>query len=135
MCKELGRLAQGYKHYVSGTNTIFFLTPAQIKLIPKDRVITYAKIVVDHRPQKEDPYRVRITVGGNLIEYPGEVYTPTADLITAKILWNSVLSTSGARFCGFDLKNFYLETPMSRYEYMKIPIELIPIEFIQEYNL
>jgi hypothetical protein len=25
--------------------------------------------VVDYRPQKEDPYRIRITAGGNLINY------------------------------------------------------------------
>ena len=31
-----------------------------IKNIPKDRVVTYARIVVDYRPQKADPTRVRI---------------------------------------------------------------------------
>jgi hypothetical protein len=37
-------------------------------------------------------------VGGNLIDYPGEVATRTVDLTLAKILWNSVLSTPGAKF-------------------------------------
>ena len=68
----------------------------EIKRIPKDRTVTYARIVVDYRPQKEDPNRVRITVGGNLIDYPGELTTRTADLTTAKLLWNSTLSTPGA---------------------------------------
>ena len=31
-----------------------------IKNIPKDRVVTYAIIVVDYRPQKPDPNRARI---------------------------------------------------------------------------
>jgi hypothetical protein len=31
---------------------------------------------------------VRITSGGNLIDYPGELTTRTADLTTSKILWN-----------------------------------------------
>jgi hypothetical protein len=67
MCKELGRLAQGYGNK-EGTNTIFFMTIEEIKQIPKDRTVTYACIVVDYRPQKNDPNRVRITVGGNLIQ-------------------------------------------------------------------
>ena len=36
----------------------------EIKNIPKDRVVTYARIVVDYREQKKDPNRVRITAGG-----------------------------------------------------------------------
>ena len=68
-CKEIGRLAQGYKE-TRGTDTIQFMTIEEIHLIPKDRTVTYSRIVVDFRPQKKDPYRVRITAGGNLITYP-----------------------------------------------------------------
>eukprot|EP00957_Ditylum_brightwellii_P061076 4635204-Ditylum_brightwellii.AAC.1 len=68
----------------------------QIKTIPDNRIVTYARIVVDHCPQKKDPNRVWITVGGNLINYPGDVATSTVDLITTKLLWNCVLSTPGA---------------------------------------
>eukprot|EP00957_Ditylum_brightwellii_P103372 7877546-Ditylum_brightwellii.AAC.1 len=58
-------------------------------------MVTCARIGVDYCPQKKDPNRVQITVGGNLINYPGDVATNTADLITTKLLWNSVLSTPG----------------------------------------
>jgi len=34
-----------------------------------------------------------------------------------------------------DLKNFYLNTPMDRYEYMGIPITIIPDSIIAHYNL
>jgi hypothetical protein len=95
MYKELGRLAQGFDDK-AGTNTVFFMTKDEIKQIPRDRTVTYARIVVDYCPQKDDPNRVRITVGGNLIEYPGELTTRTADLTTSKILWNSTISTPGA---------------------------------------
>ena len=44
-----------------------FLDLEIIKNIPKDRVVTYAGIVVDYRLQKADPNRVRISAGGNLI--------------------------------------------------------------------
>jgi len=34
-----------------------------------------------------------------------------------------------------DVKNFYLGTPMDTFEYMRIPIKLIPQEIIDQYNL
>ena len=34
-----------------------------------------------------------------------------------------------------DIKNMYLATPMDRYEYMRMPINLIPKNIIQQYNL
>ncbi len=134
MCIELGRLAQGFE-YTKGTNTIRFLNHREIKEIPGDRTVTYARIVVDYRPQKEDPNRVRITVGGNLIDYPYELTTRTVELTTSKILWNSVISTPNAKYITADAKNFYLETPMERFEYMRMPIKLIPQEIIDLYDL
>jgi hypothetical protein len=134
MCKELGRLAQGWDGS-NGTDTIFFMSHDEIKKIPRDRTVTYARIVVDYRPQKDDPNQVQITVGGNLINYPGELTTRTADLTTAKILWNSTISTPGARFACADIENMYLQTPMSRYEYMQIRADLIPAAFKDAYSL
>eukprot|EP00970_Alexandrium_tamarense_P017799 scaffold11398_cov137-Alexandrium_tamarense.AAC.1 len=134
--KEIGSLAQGDDLTgTKGTDTIVFLDRIGIKNIPKDRVITYARIVVDYRPQKEDPNRVRITAGGNLINYPGELTTRTADLTTAKLMWNSVISTDNARYACYDVKNFYLGTPLDRYEYMRIPLHLIPQHIIDQYDL
>ena len=77
MCVELGRLAQGYQD-IPGTNTIKFMTHEEIKSIPTDRTVTYAPIVVDYCAHKDDPKRVRMIVGGNLIKYPGELTTRTA---------------------------------------------------------
>ena len=107
----------------------------EIANIPKDRVVTYARVVVDFRPQKDDPNRVRITVGGNLIKYPGELTTRTADLTTSKLLWNSVISTDDARFAALDVGNFYLETPLERYEYIRLPLKHFPQHTIDQYNL
>jgi hypothetical protein len=135
MTKELARLSQGIDGLTEGFNTVFSLSHKEIKNIPADCINTYACIIVDYRPQKTDPNRVHITVGGNLISYPGEVTTRTADMITSKILWNSVLSTPGACYCCADVKKFYLETPMERFEYMRIPARLIPDTFLDAYNL
>ena len=76
-----------------------------------------------------------MTASGNLIKCPGDLTTRTADLTTSKLLWNSVLSTEGAKNMGLDVGNFYLETPMERYEYMKMPIALFPKHTIEQYNL
>ena len=134
--KEFGNIAQGdNKTGEEGTNCVFVMTPAQVRAIPKDRTVTYARIVVDFRPQKKDPNRVRITAGGNLLTYPGELTTRTADLTTSKILWNSVLSTNDARFMGIDVKSFYLCTPLDRYEYMKIPLSIFPRHTREQYTM
>ena len=79
--------------------------------------------------------RTRITLGGNLVNYPGNVGTPTANMLLFKILINSVISTPGAKFLTIDLANFYLNTPMKRYDYVKLHLCDIPDEIIQEYKL
>ncbi len=37
-----------------GTNTIFYLLHDEIRCIPKDRIVMYARIIINHRPQKDD---------------------------------------------------------------------------------
>ena len=54
--KELGGLAQSDETAgTKGTNIIVFIVHDGIRAIPKYRIITYACIVVDHRPQKKTP--------------------------------------------------------------------------------
>ena len=102
--KEWGGLAQDdNKTGAKGTNSLFVMSHEEIRNIPSDRTITYGRIVVDYRAQKADPNRVWITAGGKLIDNLGELTTRTADLTTAKILWNSVLSTERAKFMCLDI--------------------------------
>ena len=112
------------------------MTHKQIaKMRAKGKKPTYARVVVDFCPQKEYPNRVRITAGGNIIKYAGELTTRTADLKTANMLWNSVISTEGAKCMGLDIGDFYLETPMEEYEYMIMPLHLFPQHTIDQYKL
>jgi hypothetical protein len=131
MSKELHGLAQGCHSVTKGTNTILFLSHADICLIPKDRTVTYACIVIDHRPQKDDPNHVQITVEGNLINYLFELTACTADMVSSKILWNSVISNPDARFARANIKNKYLKTLLDKFEYMKMPIALLPMDIIE----
>ena len=114
-----------YATMAPGTNTIFFIP---VSAIPKGRRATYLRIVCAHQPEKTVPHHVRWTVGGDRVEYTGNVSTKTADLITAKLLFNSVISTPGACCMIGDLKDFYLGTPMqlADYAYMRIPVAVLP---------
>jgi len=129
---ELGRLADGVSNRVKGTNTIKFIPKS---LVPQGRKVTYGRIVVDFRPNKSEPNRTRLTVGGDRIDYPGVVRTDTADMMTAKLLLNSVVSTPRARCCILDVKDFYLNNKLPRYEFMRIAYKLIPDEIKKQYNL
>jgi hypothetical protein len=84
---------------------------------------------------KKDKYRTCITMGGNLVNYPGDCRTPAADLITVKLLPNSIISMPHSKFMTLDLKDFYLMTPIKRYEYFHMDIELFLKDIINQYNL
>jgi hypothetical protein len=135
--KDFGGIAQGdNKTGQKGTNSMFVMKHNEIKKTYLDKQkFTYAKVVVDHRPQKEDPNHIRITAGGNLIKYKGDVSTRTAHLCTSKLLWNSVLSTVDAKFMCLDIKNFYLTAALDYFEYMRMPLELFPTWIRQQYDL
>ena len=77
------------------------------------------------RPQKAETHRTRLTVGGKLIDFPSDVTTPTADIITDKLIFNILLSTKNAKLICADIVNFYINNPMNRYEYMKLPLDII----------
>ena len=74
-------------------------------------------------------------VGGDRVHYPGDAGTPTADLLTVKLLINSIVSTPGAKFFTMDIKDFYLNTPMTRFEYMRLRLADIPEDVITHYQL
>ena len=58
------------------------------------------------RPEKKEQNRTRFTVGGDRINYPGDVATPTAEMLVAKMVFNSVIPTKGAKFMTMDISNF-----------------------------
>ncbi len=82
------------------------------------KFFTFANPVVGYQPQKDDPNRIQITAMGNLITYDGELSVRTANVNTAKLHWNSVVSTPNARYMCLDTKNFYLTTALEYFEYV-----------------
>ena len=134
LSNEWGRLAQGNKHGVVATNTILFITKDEI---PQGRDITYASFVCDYRPLKSEPFRIRIVAGGDCLSYGEDSGSPATDLLETKLLLNSTISDAdrGARFMSSDLKDYFLGSPMSRPEYMKVHISKFPEDIILQYNL
>jgi hypothetical protein len=116
-------------------DTIFF--------IPKDKVlqarakdVTYSLITCLIRPEKtNEKNQTRLVAEGDRVHYPFNAGTPTANLLTDKLLINSMISTPRARFFTMDIKNFYLCTPMMRYEYMQLKLSDMPDNVITHYHL
>ena len=75
-----------------------------------------------------------VTIGGNNLDYLGLKATNMASLTTLKLLPNSVISTLNSRFMEMDIK-YEIGTPIARYEYMRMPMDLIPDKVIKQYNL
>jgi len=132
---EFRRLANGVDGRIKNpTNSIKFICKVDI---PKDhrKDVTYGQFVCSVIPEKKEKNRTRFTVGGDRIIYPGEVAIPTADMLVAKLLFNSVVSTKRARCMTMDISNFYLMTPLNRPEFIRMKMTDIPDESIDEYKL
>jgi hypothetical protein len=64
----------------------------------------------------------------------GNVSTPMVKMMTVEMHLNSMILTKGARYCTFDLKDFYLK-PMEQLEYMRMKLSDLPQEFVDLYYL
>ena len=117
-----------------GTNTIFFIDKSEIPA-NKWKDVAHSRIVCNVRPQKEEVNRTRLTFGGNNLSVDYDCGTPTADLLTVKLLLNSVISTPGAKFMTLDIKDFYLNTPMDSPEFLRMKLDHFPQDVIDHYGL
>ena len=86
-------------------------------------------------------YRVRGTIGGDKINYPGEVSAQTADMDAVKILLQAVLhdkyigKLAHTEFITLDIKDYYLGAPLERAEYVRIHTKFIPEKTMIKYDL
>lgn len=89
--------------------------------------------------QKRDPsgnitYRIRGTAGGDRINYDGPTAAFTAAMPAIKLLIHSVISDN-AHWMTIDIKDYYLNTPLLRPEYVRIPLRFIPSATITLHSL
>ena len=78
--------------------------------------------------------RIRGTAGGDRITYPGSVTSHAAELETFKTLINAMISED-ALWSTADITDFYLNTPLARYEYIIIKRKQLPQKTIDKYKL
>jgi hypothetical protein len=79
-------------------------------------------------------YRIRGTIGGDRINYPGRTAANTAAMPVVKILLQSVVSED-KEWLTIDLKDYYLGTSLPRSEYIRISLRFISPEVISKYDL
>jgi hypothetical protein len=135
LANKFGRLANGIGGRIKNpTNTINFIYQHEV---PKEQKqdITYGQFVCTVRSGKAEPNQTLFTVKGDRINYPGKVATPTAEMLVTKVLFNSIISTKGARFMTMDISNFYLMTPLHQPEFIQMKLSSIPDKVIEEYKL
>ena len=65
----------------TGNNNLFYIPKSKV---PVGWKVTYANAVCDFRPLKLDKYRVRLTVGGDKLQYPHDTGSPVASLLETK---------------------------------------------------
>ena len=100
ICNELGRLSQGCQtHAVTGT--IYFILHRDK---PKYIIATYVRAVCDIIPKKTETHIIRLTAGGNIIDYPGQVSAPTSDLNTMKLHINRSISNIKSQYMCIDVE-------------------------------
>jgi hypothetical protein len=73
-------------------------------------------------------------VGGDRLDYSGDVATSTANITTFKFLINSTLSTTDAAMMMMYIENYYSGTPLPRYEYMRMLLSRFLEEIVNKYN-
>jgi hypothetical protein len=118
---------------IEGTSTIF---PIRKSHIPKGYRATYVNHVCDIRPNKAEKNRVRITAGGDQLDFPDDPTYPVVAMIDSKIHINSTIFDAkrrGARYMSLDIKSFYLGTPLEYYQYLCILASMTPQEIFDEY--
>jgi hypothetical protein len=103
--------------------------------MPTDRTAAYYNPQLKIKMKADGPqYRVRGTIGGDKVHYPGDTTAYTAHLETIRVMLNAIVSED-AEFCTADIKDFYLGTPLDRKEYMRIPLKHIPLDIQERYNI
>jgi hypothetical protein len=78
--------------------------------------------------------RVRGTIGGDRVNYPGATATHTASLEVVRALLNSTLCDD-AEWSAADIADYYLNTPLLRPEYMRMTRRQISPIIMAEYDL
>lgn len=91
-------------------------------------------MVATLQPHKTEKHRISLSVGNNPIDYPTFVITATTEMQIVNLHINSVISDDKGSYPVSNIELFYLGTPMTRFEYMRIPVKYLPNNIMKQYN-
>ena len=97
LANDLGKLAQGVGTRMPKRNSIIRFVAH--KTVPQNKKVAYSHLVAELRSHKKEVHRVRVTVGGDRLNYSGINAAQTASLTTTKCLINSTHSTKTKNLC------------------------------------
>ena len=127
---KFGCLFQGFGT-TEGMDVLDWIHRGQV---PHNKKVTYSCYIVNIRPEKLEIHFLRITAGGDRLDYHVNVSTHTASMEPIKTHWNSVVSTPHARYCTGVISNMYLCSTLGDAEYVQFPVHLIPPNIIAHYK-
>ena len=94
-------------------------------------------MICDYCSLIQEKYRVCLTVDGDKLDFDHDATSPAALLIETNLLSDSVILDSGrgARLMALGIKDFFLQTIMEEYEYLKIYSKYFSDKMKLKYNL
>ena len=111
LANEFSHLVQGVGHLwqetekFRGTGTLFFIPRSKV---PSNIKVAYTNFICDIRPFNPEKHIVRLTVGGDKLDYEEDSRSPAVSLLRKKIILNSLISDAdkGARYCTAGIRKF-----------------------------
>ena len=116
------------------TATIKAIHPANQPIERRGKSTYYNPQVKEKSVDGATTYRVRGTVRGDRINYPGPTTARTAAMPLVKLLLQSIVSDY-SRFLTLDIKGFYLNTPLDRPEFLRISSKFLPHYIVAQNSL
>lgn len=113
------------------------IKPIHRHQIPEERrkdIAYYNPQVQEKIKEQQHVRRVRGTIGGDRVNYPGATAARTASLEVVRSLLNSTLCDD-AEWSTADITDYYLNTPLLRPEYMRMTRKQISPTIMVEYDL
>ena len=119
---EFARLAHGHDK-MEGMDVVSFIREQQV---PNGKTVTHAQNVVDHCPEKDEPWRLRITCGGDKSSHSGETATHSATVETIKCQLNDIVSDHQAKAATGDISNMCWGSDLPEHKCVRFRADLIP---------
>ena len=122
--------------------TVNLATNTISPLLYSDQPLYHRQDTTYYNPQTKEKenadgqrtYRIRGTIGGDRVNYPGPTTARTAAMSLVKMLIQSLISDN-TQWLTIDIKDFYLKIPLPRLVYLRMQSKFLPTDIIDKHNL